>query len=184
MCGLRSCSFFASQVLASDAHIVFCPYNYMLDPAISSALSINLAQSVVILDEAHNIEGVCRDAGSADTTAFSLVEASYLIQDFGRQARSEALCAASNRISTHLDPLIKAMLKAAGSRRRCQKVAEVESFGGGASGCVKFFGSFGFGELGALASAIDLINQDLQSGGIYPSEMNMLDVRAVTAARS
>lgn len=51
-----------SQVLAANAQIIFCPYNYLLDPSISSAMNLNLENAVVILDEGHNIEGVCRGA--------------------------------------------------------------------------------------------------------------------------
>ena len=45
------CSFFTSQVLVADAEIVFCPYNYLLDPSMSKALKINLGEAVVVLDE-------------------------------------------------------------------------------------------------------------------------------------
>jgi Fanconi anemia group J protein len=42
-----------------DADIVFCPYNYLIDPMIRQRFKIDITGHVIILDEAHNIE-VCR----------------------------------------------------------------------------------------------------------------------------
>ncbi len=57
------CPFFAARTLAKGAEIVFCPYQYLLDPAIRSSLKINFENSVVIIDEAHNVEDTCRETG-------------------------------------------------------------------------------------------------------------------------
>lgn len=37
---LRSCSYFAARELMADAVIVFCPYNYLLDPLIRESVSL------------------------------------------------------------------------------------------------------------------------------------------------
>lgn len=50
------CPFFAAREIAETAQIVFCPYNYVVDPVIREQLGINVKDSIVILDEAHNIE--------------------------------------------------------------------------------------------------------------------------------
>lgn len=42
------------------------------DPQIRSKMSVPLEGSVVILDEAHNAEGVCRDAGSLELSVLDL----------------------------------------------------------------------------------------------------------------
>lgn len=54
------CPYYWSVQLAEDADIVFCPYNYILDPRIRAAVAIELENNIVILDEAHNIEDICR----------------------------------------------------------------------------------------------------------------------------
>lgn len=36
---LRSCSYFAARELLQDAIIIFCPYNYLLDPVIRESVS-------------------------------------------------------------------------------------------------------------------------------------------------
>ncbi|KAI8876857.1 DNA repair helicase [Backusella circina FSU 941] len=65
---VNGCPYFASRALAKEADVVFCPYNYLIDPSIKASLNIDLDNDIVIIDEAHNIENVCRDAGSFETT--------------------------------------------------------------------------------------------------------------------
>lgn len=36
---LRSCSYYAARELMQDASIIFCPYNYLLDPMIRESVS-------------------------------------------------------------------------------------------------------------------------------------------------
>ena len=70
-----ACPYYTARALAETADIVFCPYNYLIDPMIRESVSIELRNSVVIFDEAHNIEDVARDAASVDVTLQSLDEA-------------------------------------------------------------------------------------------------------------
>jgi hypothetical protein len=52
--------------------LVFCPYNYVLDPQIRKSLGISLDNTVVVLDEAHNVEDVLRGGGSGVWGEFEL----------------------------------------------------------------------------------------------------------------
>ncbi|XP_059930158.1 Fanconi anemia group J protein isoform X1 [Gadus macrocephalus] len=61
---IRACSYYAARELMQDARIVFCPYNYLLDPLIRESMEINLAGQIVVLDEAHNIEDCARETAS------------------------------------------------------------------------------------------------------------------------
>ncbi|XP_012289196.1 Fanconi anemia group J protein homolog isoform X2 [Orussus abietinus] len=61
-----ACPYFAARALMVEADIIFCPYNYLIDPEIRNSLQINLEGEIVILDEAHNIEDICRDVGSVN----------------------------------------------------------------------------------------------------------------------
>ncbi|XP_028169012.1 Fanconi anemia group J protein homolog [Ostrinia furnacalis] len=63
-----SCPYFAARAMAASAHIVFCPYNYLIEPSIRSSMQINLKENIVVIDEAHNIEDICRDAASFSFT--------------------------------------------------------------------------------------------------------------------
>ncbi|KAJ1663292.1 hypothetical protein IW140_005142 [Coemansia sp. RSA 1813] len=67
-----ACPYYASHELAKAAVLVFCPYNYIVDPIVRSAVRIFPDNNVVILDEAHNIEGVARDAASVEITDVQL----------------------------------------------------------------------------------------------------------------
>lgn len=59
-----ACPYYLSRELATNADIIFMPYNYLLDPKILKAFKIDLNNAVVILDEAHNVEKVCEEAAS------------------------------------------------------------------------------------------------------------------------
>jgi Fanconi anemia group J protein len=59
-----ACPYYISKVLSKSADLVFCPYNYILDPDIRSAMELNIENAIVILDEAHNVEDALRSLGS------------------------------------------------------------------------------------------------------------------------
>ncbi|PWA89161.1 RAD3-like DNA-binding helicase protein [Artemisia annua] len=63
---VQGCSYFGAQAMAEVADIVFCPYNYIINPQIRKAMEISVKGNIIILDEAHNIEDIARDAGSID----------------------------------------------------------------------------------------------------------------------
>ncbi|EJD74948.1 CBR-DOG-1 protein [Loa loa] len=59
------CPYFSTaRVLIDDADIIFCPFSYLIDPIIRANSGLSLKNTVVILDEAHNVEDVCREAVS------------------------------------------------------------------------------------------------------------------------
>ncbi|CAO3637615.1 unnamed protein product [Mucor hiemalis] len=62
----RGCPYYASRKIYEGAEVIFCPYNYIIDPIIRKIMDINLKDSIVILDEAHNIEDSSRSAGSLE----------------------------------------------------------------------------------------------------------------------
>ncbi|CAJ1065954.1 Fanconi anemia group J protein isoform X2 [Xyrichtys novacula] len=61
---IRSCSYFAARELMQEAFIIFCPYNYLLDPVIRQSMDIDLTGQILVLDEAHNIEDCARESAS------------------------------------------------------------------------------------------------------------------------
>lgn len=48
---LRSCAYYAARELMQDACIVFCPYNYLLDPLIRESVSFFLSQTSSLIYE-------------------------------------------------------------------------------------------------------------------------------------
>ena len=71
------------------AEIVFSPYNYLLDPAIREVMSINLENSVIVLDEAHNVEGTLREAGSGKWFEADLCDLNGLLAFYSKARWSE-----------------------------------------------------------------------------------------------
>lgn len=61
---VRGCPYYASREMLPSADIIFCPYNYLIDPVIREQMGANVKNSIVILDEAHNIEDAAREAAS------------------------------------------------------------------------------------------------------------------------
>ncbi|XP_021271794.1 Fanconi anemia group J protein isoform X2 [Numida meleagris] len=92
---LRACPYFAARELMVGADIVFCPYNYLLDPQIRESMEINLKGQVVILDEAHNIEDSAREAVSYSVTESQLnaarEELDFMVNNNIRQKDHEQL---------------------------------------------------------------------------------------------
>ncbi|XP_010935304.2 uncharacterized protein [Elaeis guineensis] len=63
---VKGCPYFAAQILAEEGQIVFCPYSYIINPIVRRAMDVDIKGCIVILDEAHNIEDMAREAGSID----------------------------------------------------------------------------------------------------------------------
>ncbi|CAJ1358568.1 unnamed protein product [Effrenium voratum] len=78
------CPYYTAHILAGDADLVFCPHNYILDPSVSQCRSHHrerwsLKGRVIILDEAHNLEQCCREAGSLEVSVVELRQISRTI---------------------------------------------------------------------------------------------------------
>ncbi|CEP01375.1 hypothetical protein PBRA_001981 [Plasmodiophora brassicae] len=64
---INACPYFTARSMLrtpNSAKLVLCPYNYVIDPPIRRSLGLSLKGSVLIFDEAHNIENVAREASS------------------------------------------------------------------------------------------------------------------------
>ncbi|XP_054653140.1 regulator of telomere elongation helicase 1 isoform X2 [Dunckerocampus dactyliophorus] len=84
----RACPYYLSRSLKQQADVIFMPYNYLLDPKSRKAHSIELTGSVVIFDEAHNIEKTCEESTSFDMTPYDLASAiNALTRLLGDQAK-------------------------------------------------------------------------------------------------
>eukprot|EP00917_Polyrhabdina_sp_WS-2016_P023268 GHVP01050344.1.p1 GENE.GHVP01050344.1~~GHVP01050344.1.p1 ORF type:complete len:758 (+),score=123.01 GHVP01050344.1:111-2276(+) len=61
---VNGCAYYASRELVKSSDITFMPYQYILDKRARRGFDIKLDNSIVVFDEAHNIEDSCRDAVS------------------------------------------------------------------------------------------------------------------------
>lgn len=61
---LRVCPYYMSRELKQSADIIFMPYNYLLDPRARKQQDVDINNSIVILDEGHNVEKICEESAS------------------------------------------------------------------------------------------------------------------------
>lgn len=59
-----SCPYYVSKQRIEHAEILFMPYNYLIEPKLRKTNEINLQNSIVIIDEGHNIGKMCEDIAS------------------------------------------------------------------------------------------------------------------------
>ncbi|KAI8580578.1 hypothetical protein K450DRAFT_236293 [Umbelopsis ramanniana AG] len=60
----KACPFYLTKDSQLDADIILLPYNYIVDSTARKAMNIDLYNSIVIFDEAHNLESCCGEATS------------------------------------------------------------------------------------------------------------------------
>jgi regulator of telomere elongation helicase 1 len=61
--------------------LILLPYNYLVDPSIRSTLNVDWRNSVVIFDEAHNLESVASDASSFTLSSVDIAACIKEMQD-------------------------------------------------------------------------------------------------------
>ncbi|RVW58324.1 Regulator of telomere elongation helicase 1 [Vitis vinifera] len=66
------CPYYVSRELHKVVDILFAPYNYLIDRGNRKSLSVCWNNSILIFDEAHNLEGLCADAASFDLPSWLL----------------------------------------------------------------------------------------------------------------
>jgi len=60
------CPFYFQRKKKDYSDIIFLPYNYIFDKKLIEILKIDLNGSILLIDEAHNIEKVCEDSHSSE----------------------------------------------------------------------------------------------------------------------
>ncbi|GLT52921.1 hypothetical protein SLA2020_262300 [Shorea laevis] len=65
-------SLLCSRELHKTADILFAPYNYLIDRGYRKFLSLDWNNSILIFDEAHNLESLCAEAASFDLPSWLL----------------------------------------------------------------------------------------------------------------
>lgn len=77
---LTACPYFLSRAALPAAELVVCPYNYVLEPAIARGTGLLDNRSIVIIDEGHNLEAHCCEAGTVCLSEASLREIQQRVQ--------------------------------------------------------------------------------------------------------
>uniref|UniRef100_A0A1I7XVH6 DNA helicase n=1 Tax=Heterorhabditis bacteriophora TaxID=37862 RepID=A0A1I7XVH6_HETBA len=66
----RYCPFFRNRQMNETAELVLLPYNYLIDPQLRRQNNIDLNGSIIIFDEAHNLDN-CSQAFGSDMDKFN-----------------------------------------------------------------------------------------------------------------
>ncbi|GFG37048.1 hypothetical protein Cfor_05438, partial [Coptotermes formosanus] len=103
---VKCCPYFTSRDLIATADIVFCPYVYLIDPKIRHTMNLQLRGAVILLDEAHNIEDCCRDAGSYSV---SYEDIFHSMKDCKRVESMQLLPEVHNNLALFLNNLMNWM---------------------------------------------------------------------------
>lgn len=103
------CPYFLARASSKLSQVVFCPFDYLVSPGIREAMDITLQDSIIIVDEAHNIEDVCRESGSfevVDTVLYGIQN--ELMTFFDKQANHQynLILPEAHRSQLHLINLV------------------------------------------------------------------------------
>ena len=120
------CPFFAAKLVKSDVQIVFAPYNYLLDRGIRNSLKIDLEGEIVMLDEAHNIEDICRRSASLQSQqgeARNLTEAMAELNSF-----TNLICGRGDNSDEFQDYMISGEEKQQNGESQLENIGTIKDF--------------------------------------------------------
>lgn len=101
------CPYFAVRHYLSQCDVLVCSYQYLLDPKIAAAVTSDLpSDSIVVFDEAHNIDNVCIEAMSLNITRKSLHNSLKSVESL-RKLVKEARETDSRRLQDEYNRLIQ-----------------------------------------------------------------------------
>uniref|UniRef100_A0A0G4FSP7 Helicase ATP-binding domain-containing protein n=1 Tax=Chromera velia CCMP2878 TaxID=1169474 RepID=A0A0G4FSP7_9ALVE len=98
------CPYYTSRVLMDDAQLIVCPYQYVLDPSVAAGAKVPIEDSIVIIDEAHNLEDSCREGGSLNLTHQVLHSVMFQLDKAAETAKTMNLLLAGSDVSDEEDP--------------------------------------------------------------------------------
>jgi Fanconi anemia group J protein len=71
--GCSGCAYFgARRILDTRPDLVLAPYNYLIDPIVRGSMKIDLREAVVVFDEGHNLQEICRSVASCELRSTKL----------------------------------------------------------------------------------------------------------------
>ncbi|XP_048732023.2 general transcription and DNA repair factor IIH helicase subunit XPD-like [Ostrea edulis] len=103
------CPYFLARYAINHANIVVYSYYYLLDPKIAEQVSKELSKkSVVVFDEAHNIDNVCIESMSIKITRRTLEKCQQNIDGLNKQIQRLKDCDAE-RLKTEYQKLVQGL---------------------------------------------------------------------------
>eukprot|EP00124_Ichthyophonus_hoferi_P004383 Ihof_evm1s474 gene=Ihof_evmTU1s474 len=110
------CPYFLARRMMAFANVVVYSYHYLLDPKIAELVSKDLTrESVVVFDEAHNIDNVCIESMSVDISRKTLEQGTRNLNTLSRQVQ-EIKERDSDRLRDEYNRLVQGLREASESR--------------------------------------------------------------------
>ncbi|CAO4368451.1 unnamed protein product [Caenorhabditis nigoni] len=119
----KICPYFTARNAINRAHIVVYSYHYILDPKIAELVSKDFSRkSVVVFDEAHNIDNVCIESMSV---AISQKNADRALQELQNleQVVGRIKSANSEKLQNEYDKLVEGLKRAGRERANDERLA-------------------------------------------------------------
>ncbi|TRY62784.1 hypothetical protein TCAL_00388 [Tigriopus californicus] len=85
---IKACPYYSSRMAIEDAQIVVLPYNSLLHKPTRDALGISIKNSIVIVDEAHNLLDTIAHIHSIEISGTQFKEAHKQLQNYMERYRS------------------------------------------------------------------------------------------------
>lgn len=91
------CPYYLARSKLSNVDLAIIPYHYILTPSIRRKLPLQIENSVIIFDEAHNLERICEEIMSFKLSVDKLVQCEKLLQKLESTYREkDAMSSASS----------------------------------------------------------------------------------------
>ena len=81
------CAYYMARSKLSNVDIAVLPYNYILTPSIRKKLPLTIANSILIFDEAHNLERTCEEIMSFKLSVDKLFQCDRILRRLEGQYR-------------------------------------------------------------------------------------------------
>ena len=83
------CPYYLAKSRLPGADIVVLPYQYLLNRQIRRQMQLNLKNSIILFDEAHNIDGMCEEVLSFDIQVENFWGAFHFLDQTSKNQVSE-----------------------------------------------------------------------------------------------
>jgi regulator of telomere elongation helicase 1 len=85
----QQCPYYLARSKLSNVDIAVIPYNYILTPSIRKKLPLKIENSIVIFDEAHNLERICEEIMSFKLSCEKLKYCDQILNNLDRKYREK-----------------------------------------------------------------------------------------------
>ncbi|EFQ98581.1 DNA repair helicase RAD3 [Nannizzia gypsea CBS 118893] len=119
----KQCPYFSARRMMPYCNVIIYSYHYLLDPKIAERVSKELSRdSIIVFDEAHNIDNVCIESLSIDLTEDSLRKAGRGASNLERKI-DEMKSSDADKLQNEYQKLVEGLREADEAREEEQLMA-------------------------------------------------------------